>query len=341
MEQLNICNYKVSTIIPIYNAEKYIEGSLKSIINQTIKPYEIIIVNDGSNDNSEIICKKIANVSKDIKIINLKKNKGVSYARNIGIKEAKGDYIHFMDSDDNIELDMYENCINEIKDKDVDIVMTGTIHNENGKITKYIPKKQLISNYEEMKIFIKENCISGRRDIFNVVWNKVYKKEFILNNKILFNENICIGEDFLFNCECLQKNPLISVIDQAFYNYMRRQNEVTLKMKFLNNKIELRKLFYQKWIDLYKFYSVYEDVAEKMEIYEGFKIYNTIISVLNKNCPLSNDEKIKFVSEFLIYENSNCLFKYMKKEKMDKELTCLKKKQIEEFFQIVRIKLLV
>ena len=89
-----------------------------------------------------------------------------------------------------------------------------------------------------MSNFIKANCISGRRDIFNVVWNKLYKRQFILENDIRFDKEISFGEDFLFNCLCMKKTNSIYVIDKAYYNYMRRTNEQTLKMKFLKNKIE-------------------------------------------------------------------------------------------------------
>lgn len=326
-------NYKISTIIPIYNGEKYISSALKSVINQTYNVYEIIIVNDKSNDNTLKICEDFKKVYDNIKIINLSENMGVSNARNIGIQNASGDYIHFMDSDDIIENNMYEEIVKSINNKD--IIITGTRYNENEKISTYKPNRYDIKNLNEMKQFIEENCISERRDIFNVVWNKFYKREFIINNNIKFNKNISFGEDFLFNLECMSKTYSIYVIDEAYYNYMRRKNEETLKMKFLNNKIDLRRLFYKKWIEFYKYYGIYEKVAEDMERYEGFKIYNAIIQVAN-DCPLDYEERIKYIKDFTTFENSNCLFKYMESENnLNRELGYLANGEIEKFYEII------
>lgn len=336
MKEVSIYHYKISTIIPVYNSEKYIEEALKSVINQTYKPYEIIIVNDASEDATLNKCENLKNLHDNIKIIDLNKNVGVSNARNIGIENATGDYIHFVDADDKIELNMYEEIQKEIKTEKSDLIITGTKYNEDEKITIYYPEKQNINTYQEMSDFMKKHCVSGRRDVFNVVWNKLYKREFIKKNNIKFNEDINFGEDFLFNCECMRKTNSIYVIDKAYYNYMRRTNEETLKMKFNENKIELRRLFYRKWIELYKFYKIYEEVAEEMEIYEGFKIYMAIISVANKNCPLKYKEKIEYINKFLIFENANCLFKYMQRQEgLNKELKYLNNGEIEKFYDII------
>ena len=253
MTKENLTKIKISTVVPTYNQEKHLEEALTSIINQTFKPYEILIINDASTDDSKNICEKFQKIYNNIKMINLTKNMGVSNARNIGIKNASGDYIHFMDSDDSMEQDMYEAIVDEIKNKEKDLIITGTRYNENNKIKLDIPKKYEINTYQEMKSFIKDNCISGRRNIFNVVWNKLYKREFIIKNNIKFDKDISFGEDFLFNLKCMEKTNSIYVIDKAYYNYIRRQNEETLKMKFLDNKIQLRRFLYKRWIDFYKF----------------------------------------------------------------------------------------
>lgn len=339
MKELNVYNYKISVVIPAYNSEKYIEKALMSIVNQTYKPYEIIIVNDSSEDSTLNKCKKFKELYDNIKIIDLSSNMGVSSARNIGVENTQGDYIHFIDSDDKIELNMYEEIEKEIRNKNPDLIITGTKYNEDGKISIYNPQKQNIDTYKKMSDFIKNNCISGRRDIFNVVWNKLYKREFLLKNNIRFDKDVNFGEDFLFNCECMKKTNSIYVIDKAYYYYMRRKNEQTLKMKFIENKIDLRRLFYMKWIELYKFYGIYEEVADEMEIYEGFKIYMAIISITNKNCPLSYNEKIEYINKFLMFENSNCLFKYMQKqEELNEELKYIYNGEIEKFYEMINDK---
>lgn len=339
MQKNNAYNYKISTIIPVYNQEKYIEKALKSIIDQAFEPCEILIINDASTDKTQDKCKEFKQLYKNIKIINLTKNMGVSNARNIGIDNAIGDYIHFMDSDDTIDKDMYENIIAEMENKEKDLIITGTRYNENNKINTYIPKKCDINTLNEMKNFIKDSCISGRRDIFNVVWNKLYKRDFLLKNAIRFDKDITFGEDFLFNLECMKKTNSIYTINKAYYNYMRRSNEETLKMKFLRNKIYLRRLFYKKWIEFYKSYGIYEDVSKEMQIYEGFRIYMAIISVANKNCSLKYKEKMEYINEFITFENSDCLFKYMEnKKELNIELEYLKNGKIEKFYDIINNK---
>lgn len=329
-------NYRISTIIPVYNAEAYIEEAIESIINQTYKPYEIIIVNDNSKDSTLEKCKKFREKFDNLKIINLNNNMGVSNARNVGIQNANGDYIHFIDADDNIELNMYEMIINELNLKNPDLIITGTKYNEDKNIKIYNPPYCNINTYEEMSNFIKVNCISGRRDIFNVVWNKLYRRQFILENNIRFDKDITFGEDFLFNCSCMKNTNSICVIDKAYYNYMRRPNEQTLKMKFIRNKIELRKTFYNEWIELYKFYNVYKDVSKEMEIYEGYKIYTAIISVANKNCPLNYKEKLEYINQFIKFENSNCLFSYMETRKdLKEEFEYIKQGNTDRFYNTI------
>lgn len=197
--------------------------------NQTYKSHEIIIINDGSTDNTLNICKKYKNIFDNIKIINLEKNMGVSYARNIGIKESSGEYIHFVDSDDFIESNMYSKINNELKNINADIIITETIYNEDEKIKISNLTKQKITSYNEMQKFLVKECIKERRNVFNFVWNKLYKRDFIIKNNLLFNEEISFGEDFLFNCQALKNTNFLYIMDNAYYNYVRRKNQETLK----------------------------------------------------------------------------------------------------------------
>ena len=329
-------NIKISTIIPVFNSERYIEDTLDSIVKQTYMPYEILIIDDASNDNTFNICKRLQKIYKNIKVISLKKNMGVSYVRNLGIKKARGNYIHFIDADDTIEKNMYEDIIANIS-AEKDIIITGSIHNERNEKYKYIPKFKNITDTNELKDFLLTNCISGRRDIFNFVWNKLYKVEFLKKNDIKFDENVYLGEDFLFNCKCFKTTNNILVLNKAYYNYMRRPNHITLKMKFRDNEIELRKLFYKTWIDLYKYYDIYDEVANDMAVYEGYKIYNAITSITNKNCPLEYGKKIEYINNFLDFENTDCLYKYMEtKEDLVNQLNYLKSNNIQEFYETIK-----
>ena len=124
-------NYAVSIVVPVYNAEKYLPKCIDSILNQTFKNFELILVNDGSKDNSLIICEDYKVSDRRIKVIN-KKNEGVSIARNIGINSAKGKYIMFIDSDDWIESNMVEKMYDAIQNSDIAICGSKTV--EKNKI---------------------------------------------------------------------------------------------------------------------------------------------------------------------------------------------------------------
>ena len=112
---------KISVVVPVFNSEKYLEKCIDSIINQTYKNIEIILINDGSSDKSEEICNSYLKTYKNIKLIN-QSNSGVSVARNNGLKSSTGDYVLFVDSDDWLEKDMLEIMVKEIDNFDIDIV---------------------------------------------------------------------------------------------------------------------------------------------------------------------------------------------------------------------------
>ena len=206
----------ISVIVPIYNVQNYIEKCLKSISNQTYKNIEIILVNDASTDNSLKICKKIQEQDARIKIIDLKINKGVSNARNVGLENAIGKYICFIDSDDYIEKDMIENMVKNIEKTDSDI----SICNFKKNI-----KEKNNSNY--LETYNKEELlkkIMGRKFFQGFVWNKLYKRDIIEKYGLNFKEDIFICEDLLFNCEYISKINKGVFDGKKLYNYVQRKD---------------------------------------------------------------------------------------------------------------------
>ncbi len=204
----------ISIIIPVYNGEKYLSKCIDSILSQTYQNLEIILVDDGSIDSSPKICDEYSKKDNRIKVIH-KKNGGVSSARNIGIAESTGDYIGFVDSDDYIELNMYENLFKALKDNNTEISMCGYNELENNKITKsIIPNQNTISGEELLKDIFEE--------LFRpVVWNKLFKRCLFFNgsNQICFPENVTFGEDALMIVSILNATDNISIVHKALYNY--------------------------------------------------------------------------------------------------------------------------
>lgn len=191
----------ISIIIPVYNSSKYIKKCIESVLNNTYKNFEIVIVDDGSSDNSISIIKEI-NSSK-IKVFS-QNNSGPGSARNLGIKKSKGEYIFFLDSDDIINENTLELLHNNIKDNDV-IIGNYKIYYDDNKIEEFITPKDCKFN-----IFFESVT----------VWNRLYKKKFIIDNDILFEE-IYQGEDRLFLANMYLHNPKVTTIDEFIYNWLR------------------------------------------------------------------------------------------------------------------------
>lgn len=224
---------KFSIIIPVYNVEKFLERCLKSICELKLEDKEIILINDGSTDNSlEILEKYIKIYPKNIKIIS-QKNQGVSKARNVGIENSIGEYILFIDSDDFIEPKQTEKILNVAYEQEVDILIGSFFEyflEENIKSMPFV-KKDLDRVYDGMK-FLKHS--HKERYFSDVVWNKVYSRRFLLENKLFFKEKL-LHEDTLFNLKafCFAKK-IKYFIGTPFYYY--RQNNMHSIMKTKTKK---------------------------------------------------------------------------------------------------------
>lgn len=218
---------KVSVIVPVYNVEMYIDRCILSIINQTYKNLEIILVDDGATDNSGKICDGYALKDERIKVIH-SENRGVSTARNIGLDYATGEYLVFVDSDDYIEMTLVEDCVQESKDKDADIVLFDWFVERLGN--KSIRKND--TNY----VTDRKTMILGILwdKILNYVWNKFYRKE--LWEEIRFPEGITI-EDMYVLPDIFVKAHEIVYLEKCLYNYNRSNtNSITFEISDSRNK---------------------------------------------------------------------------------------------------------
>lgn len=209
---------KVSVIIPIYNAEKTIEKTINSIINQTYEELEIICINDGSTDETEKILRRIEDKDNRVKVI-YQKNAGVSKARNTGIDNASGKFICFIDADDYIQNDYIKECINILRVEKSDLLCTSYMEG-NKKISV---EEKFIQHLDKKKI--EEQILTS--NYFNTVWAQILKANIIKENKLRFNENIIYGEDLLFNWDFITHAQKITYIDFPGYIYIYNQNGIT------------------------------------------------------------------------------------------------------------------
>lgn len=218
---------KVSIIVPVYNVEKYIEKCINSIIQQTEKDFELILVDDGSKDLSGKICDEYAEKDKRIRVIH-KKNEGPSIARNKGLDICKGEYITFIDSDDYIEIEYLANMLNKAKRNDADIVMCGFRQIFKGNSEKHCVEKDLDIDKEE---FIKGLLVQKG---YGLCRCKLYKYESIRNNR--FDENLTVGEDTYFNLLVSRNIHKCVYIKDILYNY--NVNQQSIVRRYNENYLE-------------------------------------------------------------------------------------------------------
>lgn len=233
--------YKISIIIPIYNAATLLEKCFESVQRQTYNNLEVILINDGSTDTSQQICEKWIQQDKRFRIYN-NNNMGVSYSRNFGIEKSNGDYIVFVDCDDFIEKNMIEVLVHKI---DIfDYVMIN--------YNKYYDEKNIVKNFEiedreyDKKEFLENFWELYGANMINSPCNKIFKASVLKKNNIRFDLKYDLGEDLLFNLAYINECKTFLSINQYLYNYRYTINSLTTKYRenylqtqlLLNNSIK-------------------------------------------------------------------------------------------------------
>lgn len=223
--KFKIMNDLISVIVPVYKVEQYLNDCINSLVNQSYKNLEIILVDDGSPDNCPIMCDNWAKKDKRIKVIH-KKNGGLSSARNAGLDVANGDYFTFVDSDDWISLSMYEDMLKIFKNDDVDVVA--------GKINCYFEKTGIIKPFMESSDYYKitQDLIINKekyqkltlsRVLESAAWNKLYKASLFCD--LRFKENRYY-EDYLYIYNISKRIKNIYYIAKPYYYYRIRDNSI-------------------------------------------------------------------------------------------------------------------
>lgn len=313
-----------SIIIPCYNVSSYLRICLDSILENHFSNYEIILVNDGSNDKTSNICKKY--VTDDTRIIYIEKeNGGVSSARNRGLDVAKGKYILFVDPDDKIDKGALNVLATTIEQKDTDLVTFGyyAIFPEGIKESvlpkdnyDYNSNKLIMKNYFSRLIGISKYSISrwnGKGDIDSdrekgMVWKHLFRKEIIDKYHIRFDENIILNEDSMFVCEfCINANTICSIHKELYYYYIRYSGALLRTLQgsnLLQNKIALSEA--RERIRL--------QVLEKRNV-DIFQLYSgsNVLSIIELMNNIIDRENVKR-SYFLInkYISLSCVKKAIK-----------------------------
>lgn len=258
-------NYKISIILPVYNVEKYIDKCLYSIINQTYNNLEIILIDDGSPDNSGKICDQYAKNDSRIKVIH-QKNSGVSKARNNGLDIATGDFVMFVDPDDWLELNSCEILVNKINQTGSDMIIYNYIKETNTKSIKNsdftmskIPinlnieiQKKILAPYMKLKKF----NITG----IGFACNKIIRNEFLKGERFPLEGYKAINEDVLFFNKILNKKIKVFFCNEYLYHY--RYNLTSATYAYNKDIISINKIVYDEIIKYNK-----DDYEYKQAVY--------------------------------------------------------------------------
>lgn len=293
----------ISVILPVYNCEKWIERCIKSIINQTYKNIQLIIINDGSKDNSLEICRKYENDK--IVIIN-KQNSGVSETRNIGLERAEGKYIFFIDADDYIKNDCIENMYKKAKEYDADVVKSD---NEQFDDKGTINKEKLFNNiylYDLQDNKLKNQILNEMIETYkyNNVWGELILTEKA--KKIKFDTNLAMGEDFLYNYNLYNICNKILVIPDEYYCYYFNKSGMNFNESIAKIKRKIEDTIY-----FYKEILKNPNGIEENKILQNFikEIVLHIVMIAN-NKEISKKDKKQYLQNLL----NNDIFKTINKK---------------------------
>ncbi len=294
----------LSVIIPGFNCGKSIKSTVDSIISSGLTDYEIVIVNDGSTDNTASVCNSLCSKYSFIKYSE-QENSGVSAARNRGINIATGEYIVFFDADDTAEENGFSECVDILKSKKPDILVFGMSFDyyKKGKLyrsDKLVPEQTGILN----KIQIKAELESlYNTNSLTSACNKIYKKALISDNNILFNTHYFLMEDFLFSLECLKVCENIYCLPKDLYHYKQSENE-----KNAFNRLK-------RIDDLCEYVLPFKTAIKEIVVDEkGDSVFNNFFfMLLSQKMYYENVKEIKKFAEGL---KSNTLFNEIKKDEI-------------------------
>lgn len=288
---------KVSIIIPVYNCEKFLDKCIDSILQQSYQNWELILIDDGSDDNSLKVCKSYQEADSRIKVFS-QVNSGPSIARNKGLEIATGTHCLFIDADDWLEYDALSVLNTQVLKSNPQLIFFGYSHDfiENGMIKNSNTNILMENEYKSSIKFSEDFLYYAQNGAINPVWNKLYNKEFIEDIKALFPQDVRYTEDLVFNLKVYQNANHIKVIDKLLYHYVSHSQE-SLSTKFNENRINDLK-----------------------------SVYNYIFDIINSWCP----QHLNYFKNCLIHEisvfinsmfNMNTKIGYKSKRMIIKKLT--------------------
>ena len=306
---------KVSVVVPVYNTQKYLEKCLDSLVYQTLDDIEIIVVNDGSPDESQKIIDRYVQAYPNKVRAYIKENGGLSDARNYGIKKASGEYIGFVDSDDYVNLDMYQNMYNKAKENDFDVVACDIRY-------VYDDYSKEVSSLVDNDIFYQSDVKKQMVNIYPAAWNKIYRRN--LFDEVLFKKNVWY-EDVEFLYRLLPYVKTIGTLKKSFVNYVQRDGAIT---RTFDSRVYDYIDNFNGLVDFYMEKGLYDEYFFELEYCYVRYLYMTFIKAA---CHFNKDEYKKACR--IAKQNVLKKFPDYKKNKYIKGLSGLYLKHFNRFTQ--------
>ena len=335
-------NPAISIIIPIYNAEKHIERCMRSVYAQSFSDYEIILVNDGSTDNSAAMCRGYA--EKDPRIIYIEKeNGGAGSARNAGMDAAKGDYLAFPDCDDWFEPEMYAELFALAQSGDYDVVFSGVnYYSQTGGGETAFSRTQNIKAvaFTDQKA-CRKNIMTffPTTTIFDVPWNKLYKRSIVVGNRIRFTD-IRRCQDAMFNLDFFNCIHSAASVDKAYYNYMEN-TAADVQRKFPKDYIDITVFYYTRLIEILSQWGVYAgdvrlhyDTSFVLTVYQTMEWFENPVWGLDKQGQkryvtdiMDREDIQRFLTDASIRDDAVEMYEIMKNKDYDSFIKAYRKKK--------------
>lgn len=271
----------LSIIMPVYNAEKYIDHAVGSVLQQTYKNFELILVDDCSTDQSSEKCDHWGQKEERIKVFHLPKNGGAGEARNYGIEKAEGTYLTFLDADDRIDADLYERVTNTAEEKGYDVVIWGlTEQYYNAKEEKVAENKLFMPDvsYDRKEDLRKAVIDLEDKTLFGYQWNHLYKREIVMNHHIRFRP-VHLYEDYFFNLSYIEYASSMAVVSCTGYYYNKRMNQ-SLTKQFVSDYFKLSRKRVVSMVDAYRRWGLYD---AKIQNRSGQRYLRYTLSALMRN----------------------------------------------------------
>ncbi len=314
-------NQLISVIVPVYNTAAYLDKCLNSLLAQTYPDFEIILVDDGSTDNSMEICRSFESGDTRIRVFS-KANGGLSSARNYGIAHSTGEFVVFLDSDDWFEPDMLEKLIEGANENGADVVIQGfhvDFENEGYTTDNVFPDNKFFSgeNYHEGIVY------AERPGLLNSACNKLYKKSILDDSKLEFQLGAEPAEDLIFNCSYFAKASSVLCLQYAGYHYIKKDAQ-TLTVKYMPNYEEKLSVFHETRRALY-------DSVKMPE-----KIKNELLANCNASYMLTAVSNIYREASPLKFKERTRVFKFIYSQK-DLTRSMLSCKHKNSFIRIMKL----